>query len=60
MFISTWTDQIFWVSYPFLAVILPPVMASTIGCLLIPGGRYEHFAWLRTTSDTISSLGPDP
>jgi hypothetical protein len=35
-------------------------LASTIGCLLIPGGRYTHLAWLRTASDTVSSLGTDP
>jgi hypothetical protein len=35
-------------------------LASTIGCLLIPGGRYTHIAWLRTASDTVSSLGTDP
>jgi hypothetical protein len=35
-------------------------LASTIGCPLIPGGRYTHLAWLRTASDTVSSLGTDP
>jgi hypothetical protein len=32
-------------------------LASTIGCPLIPDGRYTHLAWLRTMSDTVSSLG---
>ena len=31
-----------------------------LGIKLIPGGRYMHSAWLRTMSDTISSLGTDP
>ena len=35
-------------------------LESTIGCPLIPGGRYTHLAWLRTASDTVSSLGTDP
>ena len=35
-------------------------VATTIGCLLIAGGRYTHSAWLRTASDTVSSLGTDP
>jgi hypothetical protein len=31
-----------------------------LGIQLIPGGRYMHSAWLRTMSDTVSSLGTDP
>ena len=31
-----------------------------LGVKLIPGGRYTHLAWLRTASDTVSSLGTDP
>jgi len=31
-----------------------------LGVRLIPGGRYTHSAWLRTASDTVSSLGTDP
>ena len=31
-----------------------------LGVQLIPGGRYTHLAWLRTASDTVSSLGTDP
>ena len=43
-----------------LCMIFYSSLASTIGCPLIPGGRYTHLAWLRTASDTVSCLGTDP
>jgi hypothetical protein len=69
--ISTTTNTTFLVSHPFLLLFPSPrgysffsVVISMwlvpLGILLIPGGRYTHFAWLRTASDTFSCLGTDP
>jgi hypothetical protein len=64
MFISTiWTltDQIFFGELSFLRHYSPlPPWLVPLGIQLIPGGRYTHSAWLRTASDTVSSLGTDP
>ena len=58
--ISTTTNSAFLVSHSFLQLFPLPPWLVPLGAELIPGGRYMHPAWLRTASDTVSSLGTDP